>query len=614
MTANRYTRGQERRTQIAQARQLVASGEPALIAAGLAELVRRPGNTHGRRYAAGGANVLAGSVPPDRVAMVAINHPLTVTPSYAYMVLDVDYDRALTDAARDRMRGQVHDLIALVRPCGVAVVRVPSGGGHGRWANEHVWLVTGHHTLRLEHRQRLAELLRVRYPDLSAIGGLVDGPPAAQQVRPPGSRHRSGWWPTLERPDEILEALAGPGPTAAGWALLLDRLAPTSAVQAAGRPRPTAGAAAPAAWARHLLECGPGPAANRSVEGCRLIGHLLSRGWDPARITDRLVDSPAVDYLRDRLGRADLHTRVRNDVARIAGKHRRAPRPPIPAAVTAVAAHWDLIELPDGSRPRWLTQSGRAVLGALAAEAARTGHLTIGADQRTIAVAAGVSARTVGRSYRRWADHGVLRLDLDVDGNIAAVTIEPTPLGRLLPRDLTATPDVHTPEGLRAHDAWAHRPSGSPSVGALLGSAARRMWLQLERMGTVTAAELAQALQWARVYARRILRRLECYGLVYEERGAWVAASGPLVAELLDAAAVRLGTGGVLAERQRRYIDERAQWATMRDDGPAPPAVADVAHGRASRRQGSSVSQLLLWRRSRPPDEGSVGIRGPSVA
>ncbi|MDP9021875.1 MAG: hypothetical protein M3N57_04085 [Actinomycetota bacterium] len=76
------------------------------------------------------------------------------------------------------------------------------------------------------------------------------------------------------------------------------------------------------------------------------------------------------------------------------------------------------------------------MLGALAAEAARSGHLTIGDDQRTIAAADGVSARTVGRSYRRWPDHGVLRLDLDADGNIAAVTIEPTPLGRLLPKGL----------------------------------------------------------------------------------------------------------------------------------------------------------------------------------
>jgi hypothetical protein len=579
---------------------LVASGDRGLVAAGFALLVARPGGSWGRRYAADGSNQLAAAVPPHQLVTAAANGPLTVTPSYAYAVVDVDYDRAADPLA---LRAQVEDLEELAIDVGVPIARVRSGGGGGEWPNEHLWLVCGAHTLQPAGRWRLAAALRDRFGLLQPAGGLVEGTSAAQQLRPPGSQHRTGVWPTPAHPVALLDVLAAPTPAAWAWTGLLKRLEQPHATPRPPVRRPEAAprrglraVREPAGWATDLLAEGPEQGVDRSVAGCRLVGHLLSRGWDVPRIVDELADSPASGYLADRLGAAgSLQERVAGDVVRIASKHHGGPRKLAPQ-VQAVADRWGQLQLEDGTEPRWLLQSGRAVLGALCRRALQLGSHKV-SGQRDVARLAGVSAATVGRSYRRWAEHGAVRLHLDAAGDVDAVELDPAVLARLLPAVATETPEVHTPEQA-VHDAWAHRPAGVGSGGPALGVRARQVWLELHHLCGAALSELdRETPQVGRRQLQRALTALEVHGLAVEVEGVWHAVVHG-VGSRLDRAAERLGTAGLLAARGARYEAQQEAWATVHGQHP-------TAH---RQRRAADVDQLQLavTHPARGPDEAAA--------
>lgn len=549
-----------RRVQFDHARMLVASGDRSLVAAGLAELVRRPGWAGGWKYAADGSNALGASVPPDRVVMVAANEPLTVTPSYAYAIVDVDYDRAKDEQARRRLADQVEDLVDAVRPSGVPVVRVRSGGRVGEWHNEHVWLVTGRHTLKPEGRRLLGALLRHAVPDATVIGGLVAGKIAGQQVRPPGSCHRTYGWTDLPDPQHLVEALSSPSPPQHCWDELLTTLwrrvvddLPSDVPDDTRDPGRSDGT--PASWALQLLTVGMGnERGGRSEQACKLIGHLHGRGWERDRIVTAMLGSPASQYLADRLGNHSLDVRVEGDVDRIISKHRGRQRPAVPQVVVEAAARWDEIPAPGHSQ----ATNATAVLRAVLEESVATGHLTVLKCQRRLAIAAGCSAPTVGRWLRRWADVGVFsHVGLDDDGR-TQIEIDPAELGRLLPLDRNETSSVHAPwPSLRRHDAWTKRPPGDAPRGSVaLGRTGQLCALRLHRSGPTTPDDLAVAMGVSPTQSRRALHRLAYYGLAAKAGALWRLCDEELLDDLLDDAARRLGTAGILGERAGRYLQE----------------------------------------------------------
>ena len=476
----------------------------------------------------------------------------------------------------------------------------PSGGRHV--------LVLFAGALPWRELRDVARALAYRY--VSFDPAPMAGP--GGQIRPPGSRHRSGGWQMLTmRLQEAVTAVQRPcGPQV--WAGLLTELA---AELAAAEPVAAPGGAPPgAATDDHGVPWLPrrggrvplaaeltaiagtgswprGRYAGRSEARMAVITAAAAAGWRLCEVRAELAAGrwAGLGGLYARAGEPRRMARLlpaewRKSVTRLAGEEN--PRP------------WhtsDLYSRPPGRSDRlakndldaefgqirmWVTVTDcaaadparvagwggqaitvRLVLAALGQAAMVAGSAVIEFGVRNLALHAGVSYRTAARVLK------LLREENDPLVDLVSVH-----RFKRADRYQLRIPDAYA-EAARWRRRRAGRIEAIHPVFAVLGGTAALVYAALGPE-PVRAAEVARTARLSEAATAAALRVLAEHGLAGHERRGWHV--GPTV--LADAADA-CGATRRHKERQAAYATDRATWQALIDSWLTPPAPASRDDG-----------------------------------
>ena len=516
------------------------------------------------------------------------------------------------DVARESLAGVWRDadtITTLLAEQGLDHMVSRSGPGGGI----HVWVpVSDEHGLDPVEVARLARAAEHSLPTLD-IAPLLN--PATGAVRPPGAPHRAGGCAELLHPLTAEDALLVCD-TATNTAQRFEHLAvalgaeeldieeTTAADTAAERIDPVAvrlhGRRAPMPdMVRHLLDTPSGE--DPSAHVARILPRLALARWSLADV-QRLVEeteqaAPGLEHLRSRrfgTGRrrrpeteqAALLTRQWTKAvafaARLAPGVERAERDllalrGIGAAVLEVVAE----------RPElWTVEAGPAdqrtllgVLGVALTACAEDGEVDI--DIRRLALATGLGKSTVARALHRLRRDGRLVQVAGAEGTQAArwrlvhpdqwtdvspgraggtqgepaPPLDPHPEGYLATReDLLHRIHVHLE--VVSHEVFAeHSPTHPRGLGRHVARTYAALVEKVPHLYSVDIQTLSRLTGDTPARTARHLRLLAQQGLIDPDTGL------PTGADALDEAAIRLGTTGVHAARERRYTAEREAFA-----------------------------------------------------
>jgi hypothetical protein len=563
----------------------------------------------GRTYPASRERPLTARVPGQPAAVRVFG------PDGTAQCLSADFDVArggIVQVSRDVQR-----LLAMVEAAGGRAFtdRSPSGG-------RHVYVPLAQ-PVELGDMRSLALALSGLLPtfDPAPLTNVLAG-----CIRPPGARHRSGGWQTLDGSVAAARAVAERPNGPAVWQALRDQLAPQMATQRVNRtdpaltmPREAAGAAGTAERAAVAAPAaypgGPRPLGNDTARIARegaypaeryasssearyaVLAAAAKRGWTFVDVVRELEagrwaglwrfydryqatarEALARDWLSvlDYLGRADPPGRDDGHTSRSGISDTRepyhAPPPPDPSR-SATPAHdgygllrswWTAVRLAERDRYQGPAgYSSRLVLRALGNAGQKTGRHYLAFGVRSLSLATGTSYQTTSKTLR-------------------SLMAEPDPLitrvveARGLHADLyeLRVPDAYA-ERART-DAW--RPGRIEALlpaFRVLGVPAAFVYEVLDATGQSTWDIAASALVGRRTVEAALLE-LAAHGLAERDATGW--RRGPS-----DPHAVARSVGALeeVEALVTKYRAEREAWRTRLgvDTGPsvaeldeAPPA------------------------------------------
>jgi len=554
---------------------------PALAGAARMRVSRDGGRTYPRR----GEQPLAAR-PPSQPATVPVYDEDRGTGRM--LACDFDVARARAAGAPDpaaETAAQAASLAALVAGLGGRAIADASPRG-GR----HVYVLFAR-PLPWRELRDLNRALALRYTALDPAP--MAGP--GGQIRPPGSRHRSGGWQALimPLPDAAAAAAVPCGPQV--WAGLLRELAAELAAAApVDRPGAAPAGAEPdgegSAWlprpgGRVPLPAGPaaiaaagtwpaGRYAGRSEARMAVITAAAACGWQLAQVRDEIASGHwaglASLYARRqeprRLARL-LPAEWKKAVTRLAGEknsrpchtsdsNSRTPHPgpppdPRPPGDYAAIRMWVTAADCAAADPRRTQGWGgraiavRLVLTALGQAAMVSGSPEVEFGTRNLALHAGISYRTAARVLARLRD-------------------EPDPLITLTARHRLARADryrLRIPDAYAEQATWQRRRAGRIEavhpVFAVLGGTAALTYAALAAE-QAPAAGVARTAALSSTAAAGALRLLAEYGLAGHGPRGW--QRGPAS---LDQAAAAAGAGELHAERSAAYAADRVIWQAL---------------------------------------------------
>ncbi len=530
----------------------------------------------------------------------------------SFRLLAFDFDAAKGDPAADAAV-----LCGWLEHAGLAHLLTRSGPSGGR----HVWLALAE-AVDAGAVDTLARLARARLPSLD-IAPLSN--PVTGCVRPPGSPHRAGGSSTVLAGD--LAVLATPTATAADVTSLVEVLAaghqpePLAPLADPGAPLPTDRAGRlylpgvrrqlPAGSVQALQVDAAAVDANTVL--CRVLNGAAAARWRCADIAVLVAHSPGLEHVRSQGQGPGMPRRVRSPgesravlarqwdrAVRWVAAHPRASNLEDPTFEPRAAALADVVEhaqtRADAAAGRWAGPGGpadRRVLDALCVLSLHAVSTVVEADIRRLGLVCGIGRETARTALLRLARDGWVTRHAPADGPRAASWILNEVLSTVadVPGRSQAAPRppgagsaernrwltlLRTRLAAAAHDAFT--PAGG------LGHATGQLYATLTTQ-PATTSQLAQQLgtspgdigiRLGTLRAARLARRT-CKG--------WSVVR----ADRRDAAALRLGVAGRLADRARRYALEREAFAWWTDELTWMHAPRRTA---ASRRPG--LGQLVV--------------------
>ena len=502
----------------------------------------------------------------------------------AFRLLAFDFDAGKGDPAADAAT-----FCGWLELAGLPHVLACSGPSGGR----HVWLALTD-GLAAGTVDVLARLVRARLPslDIAPLANAVTG-----CVRPPGAPHRAGGVSRVLAGD--LAILTAPGVSAAGVSRLLEqltaaRLEPAAPVDPAARlPTDRAGRLylpgvrrelPPASAAALATDAGIGGADASAVLRRVLDGAVAAR-WRCADIAALVARSPGLEHVRSQGQGPGQPRRVRSPgesrrvlarqwdrAVRWVAAHPRAAAEEDPTFEPRAAALAAVVEQTqsraDATAGRWAGPGGpadRRVLDAICVLSLQAMSAPVEADIRRLGLLCGIGRETARTALLRLSRDGWVTRHSPADGPRAAVWI--------LRQGLSTDIDVpgRSQAGPRPHGAGiAERIRWIGLLRTPLFAAAHDVFTPAGGLGHATG-QLYAALAAQPVSIGQLTHRLGCtvdetgyrLGLLRAVRLArrTPAGWGAVRADRRDAAALRLGVAGRLADRAARYALEREAWA-----------------------------------------------------
>ncbi len=529
-------------------------------------------NTYTRRARTGGAR-------PDAPWAVYLTDE-----TGAFRLLAFDFDAAKGDPAADAAT-----FCGWLENAGLPHLLTRSGPSGGR----HVWLALAD-AVPAGVVDILARLVRARLPSLD-IAPLSN--PVTGCVRPPGAPHRAGGSSTVLAGDPA--ALAAPTVAAADVARLVDVLA------AGHRPEPLTPLAGPAAplptdragrlylpGVRRQLPAGSVQAlqvdaaaldANRVL--CRVLVGAAAARWRCADIADLVARSPGLEHVRSQGQGPSVPRRPRSAgesravlarqwdrAVRWVATHPRASNLDDPTFEPRAAALAALVEATqtraDAAAGRWAGAGGpadRRVLDALCVLSLHAVSAVVEADIRRLGLVCGIGRETARTALLRLARDGWVTRHAPADGPRAASWILNGALSTVI--DLASRSQAAPrPPGagsaerirwlslLRARLAAAAHDAFTPAGG--LGHATGQLYATLTSL-PASASQFAHQLGYSPADTGIRLGLLRAVRLARRTSKGWSVVR----VDRRDAAALRLGVAGRLADRARRYALEREAFA-----------------------------------------------------
>jgi len=531
----------------------------------------------------------------------------------SFRLLAFDFDAAKGDPAADAAT-----LCGWLENAGLPHLLTRSGPSGGR----HVWLALADaDAVDAGTVDTLARLVRARLNSLD-IAPLSN--PVTGCVRPPGAPHRAGGSSTVLAGD--LSALTVPTVTAADVARLVEVLA------AGHRPDPVAPLDPAAALltdragrlylpgVRRQLPAGSVQAlevdaaamdANQVVRRV-LVGAAAAR-WRCADIAVLVAHSPGLEHIRSQGQGPGVARRVRSPgegravlarqwdrAVRWVATHPRASTledPTFEPRAAALAALVDDTQTrADAAAGRWAGPGGpadRRVLDALCVLSLQAVSAVVEADIRRLGLLCGIGRETARTALLRLARDGWVTRHSPADGPRAAswtlngalsTAIEVPSRSQADPRPPGAGSAernrwltlLRTRLGAAAHDVFT--PSGG------LGHATGQLYATLTTQ-LASTSQLAYQLGHSPEDTGIRLGLLRAARLARRTSKGWFVVR----VDRRDAAALRLGVAGRLADRARRYALEREAFAWWTDERTWMDAPRRTA---ASRRPG--LGQLVV--------------------
>jgi len=532
----------------------------------------------------------------------------------AFRLLAFDFDAAKGDPAADAAT-----FCGWLEHAGLPHLLTRSGPAGGR----HVWLALAD-AVPAGVVDTLARLARARLASLD-IAPLAN--PVTGCVRPPGSPHRAGGSSTVLTGD--LSALTVPTVAAADVTRLVEVLA------AGQRPEPVPqfdqlDPAAPLPTdragrlylpgVRRQLPAGSvqalqvdAAAVDANTVLCRVLNGAAAARWRCADIAPLVAHSPALEHVRSQGQGPGQPRRVRSPgesravlarqwdrAVRWVATHPRASNFEDPTFEPRAAALAALVEATqtraDAAAGRWAGPGGpadRRVLDALCVLVLHAVSPVVEADVRRLGLVCGIGRETARTALLRLARDGWVTRHAPADGPRAASWILNEALSTAIdvPNRSQAAPrppGTGTAERnrwlnlLRTRLAAAAHDTFTPAGG--LGHATGQLYATLTTQPASTtqlAHQLGTSLQDTGIR----LGLLRSARLVRRTSKGWSVVR----ADRRDAAAVRLGVAGRLADRARRYALEREAFAWWTDELTWMHAPRRTA---ASRRPG--LGQLVV--------------------
>lgn len=441
-------------------------------------------------------------------------------------------------------------------------------------------------------------------------------------IRPPGALHASGGQSLVMEGDP--HALLSPTVTAgdllrviAGFRRLRPAVDPTTPIVDVDPDASSVAGLAPRrhrslpAWGETFMAV-PGGGVDPSRNGYLCLLAAAVAGWAFRDVEHAARTAPGMEHYRTRNNPSGgpRVTRTRKDtVARLERQWAKAQERALLYRYAPADTGRDLTELAGlvdviaGMLAAFRVSPGRwsrtehqftdsTVLTGLAWLSLRSGKRDVAAALRTIADATGIPSTTVHRSLTRLEAAGWVARRRESDGPDAAVwrvqdTFSTTgdqvgplhemtarPPGQVFDMRVALLSELEDIVVAGRHDVFARYG---------LGPTARRVYEALQE----EVREPGAVADRAGVSVSRVLvalRKLRRYGLAVFRAGAW---RRPL-RDRRRQAAQRLGTAGVLANRSRRYAQEREQWAWWQNH------LARKAGRRGKTRSGPG--QTLLFR------------------
>jgi len=501
----------------------------------------------------------------------------------AFRLLAFDFDAAKGDSAADAAT-----FCGWLEQAGLTHVLACSGPSGGR----HVWLALAD-AVPAGVVDILARLVRAQLPSLD-IAPLSN--PVTGCVRPPGAPHRAGGSSTVLAGDPA--ALAAPTATAADVAGLVDVLA------AGHRPEPLAtidpAAALPTDRAGRLYLPGvrrqlPASSAQAlQVDAAEvdantvlrrvLVGAAAAR-WRCTDVASLVAHSPGLEHVRSQGQGLGVSRRVRSPgesravlarqwdrAVRWVATHPRASNLEDPTFESRAAALAGVVEATqtraDAAPGRWAGPGGpadRRVLDALCVLVLHAVSPVVEADIRRLGLVCGIGRETARTALLRLSRDGWVARHAPADGPRAASWILNEALSTVIDGPSRSQADPRSPAAgsaertrwltlLRTRLAAAAHDVFTPAGG--LGHATGQLYAILTSQPASTSQLVHQlgtttedtGIRLGALRAARLARRT-CKG--------WSVVR----ADRRDAAAVRLGVAGRLADRARRYALEREAFA-----------------------------------------------------
>ncbi|MEE2051770.1 hypothetical protein [Nocardiopsis tropica] len=532
---------------------------------------------------------------------------------FQFVVFDLDTSRHEDGAAA--VWRDADTVIGLLDEAGLGHMVVRSGPAGGI----HVWVpVSAEEGMDPVEVARLGRAAARRLVTLD-VGPLSERGTGA--VRPPGAPHRAGGRAELLHPADPSDALTICD-TATNTAARFEALATafgaeemdaeeeaeaveregridTAAMRLRGRRRPMP------AKVRERLDTDPGT--DPSAHLARILPSLALARWsleDVRALVAAEPGAPGLEHLRSRrFGTGRVPRREDDRRARLVRKWGHALD--FAAQLAPVAARVESVE----DDMVGLRETGAAVLEAVAdpgrwtEEAGPADQLTLLAvlyvalkacapdgevdvDVRRLALASGFGKSTVARALHRLRRDGRLIQAGDAEGTRAARwrLVHPAQWVDVLPDETGGTQVDHAPAtgtpqqtppptraellerlqarlDLSAHEVWTgHSPTHAPGLGHHLEQTYAALVEHGTHLYTVDPTTVSALTGYSTARTARHLRILAHHGLIDPHSGM------PTDTAALDAAAVRLGTVGVRAARERRYEAERAAHAAWHEE------------------------------------------------